>query len=86
MSTKSKTPKNNDHVVIDSSQGGTFRCLRCSETYRPNLPAPISMVIAMSNAFIEMHSGCEEWPESESAVERREKGTVSGGLFSLGDD
>ena len=67
---KVSSRKSADHVVFGAENGGTFRCRRCSETYRPQLPAPITMVSAMAKAFIEMHQDCEEWPESESVLEK----------------
>lgn len=53
------TQPNNDHVLLDTTTGA-FRCDHCGQVYAPTLPAPIDMMVAMSDAFIKLHRSCEK--------------------------
>lgn len=65
--------RNTDHVVI-STQTGAFECLHCGASYKPTLPAPINMVVAMSNQFVKDHADCK--PQTgETLMKRFEPGT-----------
>ncbi len=45
-----------DHVVM---RGNDFVCLHCGQRYRPTLPAPINVMVAMSRAFGRAHRDCQ---------------------------
>lgn len=58
MTTKEKPRDDADWVVIDSSKGNQFECLRCGRTYLPTYPCPVDIVIAIGSAFSKMHAMC----------------------------
>lgn len=49
---------NTDHVVMDT-RTNEFRCEHCGSTYKPTLPAPISMFVAMTKEFTKAHRNCK---------------------------
>lgn len=49
---------NTGHVIIDSKTQ-EFVCCCCKMRYLPNLPAPITLYIAMTQAFVEEHRHCK---------------------------
>jgi hypothetical protein len=62
---------NREHVRINPD--GTYVCRACDDFYKPNLPAPITMVEVMMNEWMRLHEKCElkkeEWKiQSASAI------------------
>lgn len=49
----------NDHIVIET-KNQAFTCLHCKAWYQPNLPAPLSMVVAMMESFVKIHKDCKK--------------------------
>ena len=47
-----------DHIVFGTDDN-LFKCVHCGQTYKPALPAPIDIFVAMTNAFIKMHENCK---------------------------
>ena len=59
-----------DHVVLKDNE---FVCLHCGQRYAPSLPAPISVMVAMTNAFLRIHKNCQ--PQArEPLIKRFEPG------------
>lgn len=53
------TPRNTDHVrLLD----GGFSCLHCGARYTMNVPCPINVFTAASEAFVGDHAGCLNQP------------------------
>lgn len=52
-STKAET----DWIVV--REGLELHCKRCGESYRPALPIPTDLYVALSDAFVLSHSECE---------------------------
>lgn len=53
-----------DHVVLDTTTQA-FRCRNCGESYKPNLPTPITMFVAMAKEFTKTHRGCKPRQQQE---------------------
>jgi rubredoxin len=65
-----------DHIILNT-QTGAFECLHCGATYRPGLPAPVNMVVAMSQSFVKDHQHCPpraREPLIEPLIKRFEPG------------
>lgn len=47
-----------DHVVMNT---GTqkFECRNCGATYKPTMPAPLSLFVAMTKEFSKAHKNCK---------------------------
>lgn len=53
---------NTDHVVIDT-RTQAFECRNCGASYKPNLPVPINLMVAMMQAFTKDHRRCKATKE-----------------------
>ncbi len=60
---------NTDHVVMNVKTN-EFECLHCGSTYKPTLPAPISMFVKMTREFSRIHKGCKH-PDTIKKAEGR---------------
>lgn len=49
---------NADHVVVDMKTQ-EFTCTHCGQRYLPNLPSPINLYVAISQAFVKSHRRCK---------------------------
>lgn len=51
-----------DHVVMRNTDAGmyAFECLHCRDSYTPALPVSVTMLCAMTDAFIAEHRNCPE--------------------------
>ena len=47
-----------DHVVYDTKEQA-FHCKHCGDTYKPALPAPLSMVVSMAKEYAKAHRWCQ---------------------------
>jgi ribosomal protein S14 len=59
--------RNSDHVVIDSKDGGSMRCLHCGDRQGIEYPIGFSVLIAMSNAYLKQHRRCRASPTPRPA-------------------
>ena len=52
----------NEHIVIHK---GTMEleCRICREKYKPRLPCPVDLWLAMAEEFINLHKGCADRKE-----------------------
>lgn len=69
-----KVARKQDWVVILTTQGGALFCLRCAQSYTPNLPAPVEVVTAVSKAFERTHRRCRPDPAGDACHFCRERG------------
>jgi rubredoxin len=46
-----------DHVVMRNDR---FVCRHCGATYLMALPAPITVFVAATNAFVDLHKNCSK--------------------------
>lgn len=52
-------PSKQEWVILNPAHdGGRLECLRCGDAYLPNYPIPISLMVALTNAFTKQHRGC----------------------------
>jgi hypothetical protein len=49
---------NTEWVIFDSLDP-CYRCTRCGDTYKPNLPCPLTTFVAMGKDFIVLHAKCK---------------------------
>lgn len=45
-------------TMIDFKDNGAFVCLRCDARYRPALPCPLNVWLAIGSAFNKDHGRC----------------------------
>ena len=69
-----KAAREQDWVVILTTQGGALFCLRCGQSYTPNLPAPVDIVAAVGKAFERTHRKCRPDPRGNACHFCRERG------------
>ena len=53
-----KKPPSRDWIVINTSRGGRFECLRCGRFHMPEFPIEIWAMTALSNGFSKQHASC----------------------------
>lgn len=49
-----------DWIVTIARPAMELYCKRCHQKYKPNLPMPINLYVALSTEFVRFHSECEE--------------------------
>jgi hypothetical protein len=49
---------NTDHVVMNAKTN-EFECLHCGSTYKPTMPAPVSLFVKMTREFSRIHKHCK---------------------------
>lgn len=63
MSRKRKT----DHIVCEGSGG---KCLRCGETWQPQLPMSLNAWVAGSKKFTGKHKNCPSPADTETKTQK----------------
>ena len=51
---------NSDHVVTRANGDGscTLVCQHCHDSYKPAMPIPVYIFLAITKAFVSKHKGC----------------------------
>jgi hypothetical protein len=60
--------KNTEHVRLNPD--GTYICRACDDFYKPNLPAPITMVEVMMAEWMRLHENCMDKKQEEWKIQR----------------
>jgi hypothetical protein len=50
---------NTDHVVVDATEGGVWKCLHCGARHMPKLPMPLNEYCEGMRAFTLLHKRCK---------------------------
>lgn len=55
-----KQKTRNEHIIVDATTGGTFRCKNCNGFLHPPMPISIGMWLVMSKQFQKEHGKCKK--------------------------
>jgi rubredoxin len=52
-------PQTNTFHVVYIPGDDIFKCNNCGQTYKPALPAPITVFVETGRAFVKLHKDCK---------------------------